>query len=185
MKTKQKFNFNTKIHLACSDHMLRPSLNYVYFINGFMYASDAHILVKQSLKLHDIFESDFLNGKSINKNTYANILKYQFANATENGIECSMRDNKDVVLFKYSENEMTMPDFESVLNFEYESLSGIKFSMEFNCIKFKRLISSMYLPKGNIIMTFNGENKAVKITAGGVDENLQVALLMPIYNETM
>jgi hypothetical protein len=181
MKTKQKFNFNTKIHLACSDHMLRPSLNYVYFINGFMYASDAHILVKQSLKLHDIFESDFLNGKSINKNTYANILKYQFANATENGIECSMRDNKDVVLFKYSENEMTMPDFESILNFKYESVLSIKF----NYIKLKRLIDSMYLPEGNIIMTFNSENKAIKITAIGVDENLQVALLMPICRETI
>jgi len=181
MKTKQKFNFNTKIHLACGDDKLRPSLNYVYFINGFMYVSDAHILVKQSLKLHDIFESDFLNGKSIHKNTYTNILKYQFAIATENGIECSMRGNADVVLFKYSENEMTIPDFESVLNFEYKSNSSIKF----NCIKLKRLIDSMYLPEGNIIMTFNGENKAVKITASGVDENLQVALLMPIYKETM
>jgi hypothetical protein len=92
-----------------------------------------------------------------------------------------MRGNADVVLFKYSENEMTMPDFESVLNFEYKSISSIKI----NCIKFKRLISSMYLPEGNIIMTFCDDNKAVKITAGGVDENLQVALLMPIYKETM
>jgi hypothetical protein len=177
MKTKQKFNFNTKINLACGDDNLRPRFNYVYFVNGFMYASDAHILVKQSLQLHTIINCNLLNGKSIHKNTYTNILKYQFAHATENGIECSMRGNADVVLFKYSKNEMTMPDFESVLNFEYKSMSSIKI----NCIKFKRLISSMYLPEGNITMTFCGDNKAVKITAGGVDENLQVALLMPIY----
>ena len=175
---KQKFNFSTKIHLCCcSNDKLRPSLNYVHFIDGYVYTSNGYILIKQSLKLHNIFNSDLLNGKCIHKNAYAKILGYIFATATETGIECTTCQDKDVVIFKYSDNEIKPPDFESVLSADnYSDVANIKLKAEFINI----LTKSMYLPEGNIEMKFCGNNKAIKITALGVDEKLQMAMIIPI-----
>ena len=48
--SKEKSNFATPLHLACADDEIRPALECVHFIDGFAYATDGSILVKQSLK---------------------------------------------------------------------------------------------------------------------------------------
>lgn len=38
----EKFNFTTKLHVACSDDELRPIMNCVHFVGGFAYASNGN-----------------------------------------------------------------------------------------------------------------------------------------------
>lgn len=48
------FNFNPdfKLHKACADDEYRPAFSYVYFRNGYAYATNAHIAVRA--KVEDI-----------------------------------------------------------------------------------------------------------------------------------
>ena len=66
--SEQKNNFDKKVqmHLACSKNELRKEMQCVYFKDGFAYASDGIILVKNriseisGLEKHEV---EALNGK--------------------------------------------------------------------------------------------------------------------------
>lgn len=78
MKQK-KHNFNSPMHLACSNDMIRPTLQYVNFEDGYIWATNAHIMARQSLKkVHGFDETEIqlLEGKRIHSSVFKLILQF-------------------------------------------------------------------------------------------------------------
>ena len=90
--SEQKNNFDKKVqmHLACSKNELRKEMQCVYFKDGFAYASDGIILVKNriseisGLEKHEV---EALNGKFLHADLYKDMLKYDNIMIAEDGIE--------------------------------------------------------------------------------------------------
>ncbi len=111
-------NFDKKVqmHLACAkDYPSRRELECIYFKDGFAYATDTHILVRN--RISEISglnpdEIDALDGKILHATFYKDMLKYDNIMIAEDGIECSKGDDK--VFFYFSKFEK-YPDAEKTL----------------------------------------------------------------------
>ena len=86
------FNFNPdfKLHKACADDDLRPAFSYVYFKNGYAYATNAHIAVRA--KIEDISNIDprdieALNGKALHYKQFELLLKHDSMEVEGNDIK--------------------------------------------------------------------------------------------------
>ena len=114
----KKQNFLKPLNLAClQEKGCRPIFNYIHIVDGYLLATDTHILIKQPLKYHTIINSEKLNGKSIHYAMFAQICKYQTAEATDDGILC-IDKYRNQVLYKLPKTEDLgkVPDFERVIN---------------------------------------------------------------------
>lgn len=69
MKTRHNFNKDLRMDLACSrNDYFRPVFSYIHFKDGYAYACDTHILVKNKLSECSTFtdeEIEKLDGKFI------------------------------------------------------------------------------------------------------------------------
>ena len=86
------FNFNPdfKLHKACTDDDLRPAFSYLYFKNGYAYATNAHIAVRA--KIEDISNIDprdieALNGKALHYKQFELLLKHDSMEVEGNDIK--------------------------------------------------------------------------------------------------
>ena len=99
MKTRHNFNKDLRMDLACSDYF-RPVFSYIHFKDGYAYASDIHILVKNKLSECSTFtdeEIEKLDGKFIGSKAYKSILSYDMVQVTDMGFECMLYDNQKVI----------------------------------------------------------------------------------------
>ena len=82
-RTILKINFleDYKLWKACAKkNDVRPVLEYVFFRNGYAYASDAHILVRVPLDLCTTFpdeQRELLDGYAIHGQMLKNVVKYE------------------------------------------------------------------------------------------------------------
>lgn len=86
--------------LACNNDPFRPIFGYVYFKDGYAYASDSHILVKNKLQECSSFtdeEIERLNGKFISAKAYKSIISFETVDVTETGFECNMGEQQRVI----------------------------------------------------------------------------------------
>lgn len=112
---KEKFNFKTPLHLACSDDNLRPTFQYVHFIDGWAYATNAMVLVKQSLDDYcDVLDKENLNGHALHADSFKKILRYDTVQAFDDCVK-GWKDNGSEVVFPYAKEGITAPDFKKVL----------------------------------------------------------------------
>lgn len=74
----QKHNFKTALHLACAKDAAHPAWQQVVFQNGKAVATDAHVVVAQSLSAHGFSEAEIekLNGWAIQRDVFAQIVKF-------------------------------------------------------------------------------------------------------------
>ena len=69
---------NYKLHKVCADDKLRPAHGYLYFKDGNVYATDAHIAIAAPLSFVSTFseeEQKLLEGKMIHATQFAQLLK--------------------------------------------------------------------------------------------------------------
>lgn len=160
MSKKQKRNFKTPLHLACSSDELRPVFGFVFFENGYAYATNGHIAIKQSLEYCDVVNCQELNNHAIHSSAFAQIIKYPMAVATQEGIECS--DQKVKVLFRYTDMELIRPKLEEcVKDLKCEAVYSIGLCPHLFALAEKILYHDETLPA---VVEFNGENKAMRVT---------------------
>lgn len=119
MKTRHNFNRGLRMDLACSrNDYFRPIFSYIYFKDGYAYASDTHILVKNKLSECSTFtdeEIEKLDGKFISSKAYKSILSYDMVQVTDTGFECMLFDNQKVIypfadVYKYPKIEKTISE---------------------------------------------------------------------------
>ena len=116
MATKEKFNFMTPLHLACSDDELRPAFQYIHFKDGWAFASNTYILVRQSMENYcSALNKDLLNGKAIHADAFKKILKYDTVEVTDKGIN-ALKNNGEKAFYPFADEGIKAPNFQSVID---------------------------------------------------------------------
>lgn len=177
-KLRVNFNKGLRMDLACATDELRPAMNCIHFENGYAYASDGHILVKNFLsECTSIPEEQIekLNGKNIHRDAYKQIIKYDEIIISEDGIEANKGEQK--AFFYFDKTETKYPDAESVINMALNDPPvpvgeiGIKTEL---LIKMNK---ALYGSSG-CKYQFKGENKNIVLQSIDTDS---LGIIMPVY----
>ena len=127
-----KENFLSPIYLACGKENIRPIMNYVHFIGDYMYATNAHILVKQHIDFCNVIDKKKLDGKIIHRDSFQKILKADRVIAKDDCVECHFFKENSTQTFKYGKEDGKLPDYESVLeNQKIKDLSCVQINPKF------------------------------------------------------
>ena len=180
MKNSVKIGgFKTQIWKACSKDHLRPALTHAFVRNGFIYATNAHIAVKQSLyHIHDLDkdERETIEGKYFSEHLLMQLEKCDIVQFKKDGIHTVNGNTKAV--YQYSECGGAYPDVDAVLpakdNVQEVSAIG------FNPTLFKTMYDAMMKIENQFRFEFNGQNRAIVVTARGYDREHQMGIIMPI-----
>lgn len=137
MPNEIKNNFNKKVqmHLACSkDNGFDPETECIFFNDGYAYATDTHILVRNRIsEISGLNEAEIeaLNGKFLHAGFYRDMLKYDSIMIAEDGIECSKGNDRAFFYFslfeKYPDAEKALQD---ALNKQTVPLPQFSFDMK-------------------------------------------------------
>lgn len=176
-KERKNFNKNAQMHLACEKNELRPAFACVHFKDGFAYASDGMILVRNPISEISTFdkqEAAALDGKSLHMDFYKDMLKYDEVLISEDGVECHKENGKAFFYF----TETKMPAFEKVLQDTLHSSTVNISEVGFNMALFQRLNKAIG-GKNETKMTFKGARKSI-IVEPCDDTSSSIGLLMPI-----
>lgn len=176
MAKTEKHTFNTKLHECCGTDPIRPAFQCVYFKNGFAYATDGYVCIKQTLTLQGVFGVENLEGKAIHRDSYKDIMGFEEVECNEDGIECCNANGQKVFFEYYPENpDNPAPNFEAYLKGRKGPIAldfiGIDFSL------FEKLQKALYAPGGNIRLQFTGIDSHIIVDAIGVED--QIATMMP------
>lgn len=172
-----------KLWKACSSRDdARTELEYVYFENGYAYASNAHILAKINLKTLTTFDDEeisCLNGYCIHANALKLLAHYDnisigWADDDTLTLVCEIRKNK-LTLNLTKKEEINAPDFESVLKTEGEKEPIEKIGIE------KTYIGDLTDAIGAKRVKFDFYGSCSKIIVTPIDDLFDVkGLIMPI-----
>ncbi len=109
MKKSKIRGISIPMHILCGKDVYTPVQGNVFFENGYMYATNAFMAVRASIKEHTGFNEDeikLLNGKQISAANFLKLYSCGVLFVRENGIE----DTSNGVLYKFKESEK-YPDF--------------------------------------------------------------------------
>jgi hypothetical protein len=184
-------NFPSALHHAAGTDDLRPALQHIVFTNGNAYVSDAHILVRQSLKFINIEGYENLEGKKIHRQIFRRIYneKQVYVVAHPDCIEVQYLLFNTSVKYSYSTDDNKPPNYEAVIpdvtnekNLTIPDYAAIGINHRI----FARLISAMkidaYLSQIKILLPPTN-NKSIIIVDQHYDNcsaHDQLGLIMPV-----
>lgn len=170
--------FKSNIHLVASKDDLRPALTMIHFKNGYVYVTDATILIKQSLKWMG-FEDEaikMLNGKSISAVGFSMLRTASVLDIREEGIR--FRYKKALMQVNFEEDPHRYPDVEKViaeiLGKKAEAVDVVALMPD----KVKKLLSAMYF-ESHFLAHFRGKNQGIQVVDAATDAKDQMAIIMP------
>ena len=152
-------------------------MEYVYFKNGYAYASDAHVLIKQSLGEYcTVINKEALDGKCLYKDSFKDVRGFDIAEAKEDGIDCSDHDGGRKAFFPYGKEEVYAPNFETILNqISSASVPFIGLNPKLVEIAGKCLVRDKY---SAMRLSFQGGDRPIVATIEGFGD--QIAIIMPM-----
>jgi hypothetical protein len=177
----KKPKFNSKFWEICGDDELKPNMQCVYFTGGKLYATDGNVLLMQDKGLHNFSDDDIenLEGRMIHKDVLKSIhlldIPYpELIQFLPDIIE--VRAPSGTIHYSYFETNPL--DFQSVID-NYNDIDAVPIEkISFNTNRIKKLSSAMVSTA--LIFNFKGQNKMIKITTDGYDDNEQIAYIMPM-----
>ena len=178
-ENKNNFNKKVQMHLACSKDELQPEKQCIYFNNGFAYATDNHVLVRNRIsEMSGLNEAEIeaLNGKFLHADFYKDMLKYDNIMIAEDGIECTKGNDKVFFYFstfeKYPSAEKILQD---ALNRQTVPTPQVSFDMKL----MQKLNKALY-ESDSCTATFKGAGNAIVFDSMKEDVS-SVGLIMPQY----
>lgn len=172
----------TKLETICSTDDLRPAMQCVYFKNGFVYATDGLVAVKQHLHIHGIDEevAKHLDGQMLHKDHLKLMKKCDYFEIVKGGIKSKKGIIEMIHLFVTEER---YPDVEAVIpKSGFSEIDGITL----NASIMKRLQDVMLMALDNtykyVRLKFRDKNKAILITTN-IPEEDQIAIMMPVHGK--
>lgn len=190
---------NTMLHIACGDDELRFVMTFINIKNGFAYATDAFIIVKQSLTIvHDFKPEELkhIEGKLISKKMWIEAFKatkkafkdgkeYE-PKFTEEGMK--IYDGIHTITYSYPKmNDMKYPNADAVIPSEDETTSGIdKIGVNPHLVERMRKAMIPLHSMGMMEFGFIGINKAIKVKMVNDytwDQNCGVIMPVHLYEE--
>ena len=175
-----------KLHLAVSKDNLRPALMHIQVKEGYVYATNCHILVK--FPIDEVFGSTeditkdshfYIDGKQWGKFKFYNAAFFTF----KDGI-LSAWDNKgnDLGMIKTkNENELNgrFPDCNQVIYSKEQQLESID-SISFDHELYYNLVEVFNFSKSLFKMCFYGQTKQIQVRPNDETLSNAIALIMPI-----
>lgn len=172
-----KSNFlDAKLETICSNDDLRPAMQCVYFKDGYVYATDAHVAIKQHLSLHDIDEecAKILDGKLLHKSHLQIMKKCDWFEILPNGI----KSKKGMMTITHEFYDDKYPDIEKVIPKKANSSLNV---LGLNAVLLKKVQDVMFQTEGqHLKLEFTKPNGAILLTTMIRPEH-QVGLIMPIH----
>ena len=168
-----KNTFISDLHLACANDVLRPAMQCVHFKDGFAYASDAYVVIKQPLHFNLVDNMDILDGVSIHSESFKAIRKMKHVTATDDGFECISKDGSNV-FYAYSTG-LDMPNFEAVLK-----PKGVQMMGEIGVTpKLIGVLSKAMAGGDGVKMTFQGQGEGILFEPLSEEYEGEIAMVMP------
>ena len=115
---KQKSTFTTKLYEIASADGLRPIMQCIYFKDGFAYAADGWVSIRQSLEYHSVYNPEMLDGKLLHRNDYKSAMGFEEVVCTDEGLECINENGQKVFFYYVNPTEETggYPSIHKVFN---------------------------------------------------------------------
>lgn len=186
--SKFKKNFKRKLHTLCSKNEAQEGLNYLKFYDGYVVCSNGHVLVKQSLKLHDFTqeEIEIMEQRIIHKDVFAELFRYDtvFVKCEEGFDTPYFEATKGKVVAKFAlktakQEGVSIPNFEAIVPFENTELKPI-LGYGFN-LNFLGLINKLTLnDEAYVKFRFYGQSKACIATGLGLTWQEEIFLIHPV-----
>lgn len=156
----ERHNFfkDAQMHLCCGTNDLQPQFHYVYFKNGFAYATNGHILVRNRLdEMSNLDESEIaaLDGKLMLASSYKDILKYDTIMIAEDGIECTKGNDK--CFFYFAPANINYPNAEALIQSALNKPATALKQFSFNMDSIQKIEKALY-NSSVCTATFKGEN---------------------------
>lgn len=177
MSKNEKLNFSSKLHLACAKEHSNPALNCVYFKDGYAYATNGAVLVKQSLEYHRILSPDSLNGKFLHGESFKAILGYDTATATDMGIEVKDEDGRSAFFDYFQVPDDKIPAYDEM--FVRNPTAPIGF-IGVN-VDYLEIVSAILFKRVGLRLIFGGLDKTIYIDTP--DYENQCAIVSPFILE--
>lgn len=178
-------NFIVPLHKACSTgggKGVSPTLRSVFFQQGYAYATNGSIIAKHPLHLSTIQDpGEHLNGKGIPRESYEQILTFDIAEVSYEGINCKSEDGERTAFFEFTKLpvDYKQPDFKSFI----KNLVKSPKSIEFISVDPKHLeIATKCLVGGQmgIKLQFHGVDRGIIVTPFVTDiDDEQMVIVMP------
>lgn len=172
------------MHLACSNNEIRPAMSCIYFKDGFAYASDGMILVKNRISecsTLDEAEIQALEGKLLHRDFYKDMIKYDDILISEEGIECHKNGEKCFFYFSTFGEGVKYPDAEKVLQEALNKPAVPLPQFAFNMENIQRLNKALYKCE-RCVATFKGTNQAIVFDSMD-DDVSSIGLFMPCLSQ--
>lgn len=172
--------FKTQIWKACSKDHIRPALTHAFVRNGFIYATNAHIAVKQSLyHIHDLDteQCEAIEGKYFSEHLLKQLEKCEIVQFKKDGVHTVFGNTKAVYQYSDCGNDQ-YPNVDAVLPAidRIDQVSKIGLNPTY-----LKIISDVMMNNDNRFgLEFNGQNKAIVVTAFGYDREHQMGIIMPL-----
>ena len=120
MAQKQNFISAYKIFdVAAQGDLLRPEFNFVFFKNGYVYATDAHMLVRAKIADISGFPEDqiaLLDGKAIHAKALEKLYAHKNVEIREDGFHAIEENGMIEIVYKFAPDGLKRVDFEAVLS---------------------------------------------------------------------
>ena len=173
-----------KLHLVTTKDNFRPAFEYIQVKNGFVYATDAHKLIK--IPINEAFGSlpvdapteFYFKADAWKKGNFYKALYY---NIKDNYLEAFDKKGKlgiiDILtLEQFTQEVGRYPDCEQVLPADEKPAEAVDL-ISFNPSFLQELCEVFNQPTNNFIYTFFGKTKAIKVTHKDMEG---FGILMPI-----
>lgn len=181
------FNFNPdfKLHKACADDERRPAFSYVYFKNGYAYATNAHIAVRA--KIEDISNIDpidieALNGKALHYKQFELLLKHDSMEVEGNDIKMlNIGDNLTTTITL--RDDIVFPNVDKVLE---DAEAGFRENPPtidpcINIALLNKLCAALGNSNKNAGLRFCGLGKGILVKFAENEYWDVIGILMPMY----
>lgn len=180
-QARKNFDKKVKMHIACGKDETRPLMRYVYFKDGFAYATDGFILVRNRIEEMSTFDEEeiaAMDGKLLPAEHYKDILKYDECLISDEGIEAVKGADRAFFYFKEPDGGL-YPDTDKALRDALAvptvPMPEIGFYVE-NMSRMAQALSNFDQCKA----MFKGAGKPI-VFQSIVEGVSSVGLLMPLY----
>lgn len=179
-----KKGFQSDLHAICSTDALRPAMNHVYMKDGYVYATNGTVAIKQHLSLHDFTPDEIamMHNKFIYRDRFKAMLKGEFMYTKEDGINV-IDKNGSSTFFPWNYTD-PYPNVDSVINnwsqYDSQNIDHIALSPSQLLLLYKAMPMDF---DGGIRLGFCGLTKAIIVEPVGLSSK-QIALIMPVQMNT-
>ena len=182
---------NYKLHKVCGADVLRPVYGYLYFKDGNVYATDAHMAIAAPLSFVSNFsdeEQKLLEGKLIHATLFAQLLKMceTHVKVSADGVrfECKTQTGETVIIPLLTEEQIgKYPNVENVLAEAEKNAKELGTQLPHVAFKQSMLADLVAAMNADIIEFYFGKPKGAIVVRDQEETNEIRAILMPCLIE--